>query len=322
MFEDRFTIDSPNGARLNAYRRKAAGTPRGLFLVQHGLAEHAGRYGGFAQDLSASGFTVLAHDHRGHGATLAPGAPPGRFARRDGAEAVIEDCRAVHDFATAKHPGLPVIVFGHSMGGLIAMNYAERFGADLAGLCVWNANFNAGLEERLGRLALKAEKALKGADVPSRLLARATFEAWGKTIAPRRTPFDWLSHDARAVDAYIADPLCGFSPSVSMMEDVLRLVFEGGRRERLRALPKSLPVHLLGGRGDPATDHAGAVEAFAMRLKAAGLAFVRCQIVEGARHETLNEMPEYRDQAMHSLMHWLNDIIPQSGENAQARAAR
>ena len=82
--------------------------------------------GEFAAALAAKGCHVLAHDHRGHGSTTAADAPLRRFARRNGAEKVLADCRAVHLDAIARHPGLPVIVFGHSMGGHGALTLAMK----------------------------------------------------------------------------------------------------------------------------------------------------------------------------------------------------
>ena len=305
---DRLTIESPSGASINIWATQAhdgAGRPRGTVLIFHGLAEHAGRYGPLANLLAGEGFNVFAHDHRGHGATRAPDAPLRRFAKKNGAAAVIADCRAVLEHAAANAPGLPIVVLGHSMGGLIALNFAERFGSDLAGVAVWNANFRTGAAERIGRAALRVEKALKGSDVPSAILQRATFDAWAKSVSPRRTAFDWLSHDENAVDAYVADPLCGFAPTLSMMEDVLGFVFDGGSAKGLAALPAHLPVHLLGGTQDPATDKAEGVRWLDRRLKEAGHDAVTLTIVEGARHETLNEIEAYRGQALDALTGWL-----------------
>ena len=311
MFDQRETLDSRSGAALNLYSRRADAPARGIVLVFHGLAEHAGRYDAFAEDLARLGFHVFAHDHRGHGSTVAPDAPFRRFARRDGWDKVLVDCRAVHEHAARRHPGFPVVVFGHSMGGLIALNHGERHGRDLAALAVWNANFMTGLAENAGRLALKAEKALKGSDVASALMRRATFDAWGRSIEPRRTMHDWLSHDPAAVDAYEADPLCGFSPTISMMEDVLTLIFQGGSAAGLALLPAELPIHLLGGSGDPVTRHGGAMAWLAARLRHAGCRHVTGKIVEGARHETLNETPAFRDEAMASLTAFLQEAVPQ-----------
>ena len=288
----------------------AAGTVRGTVLVFHGLAEHGGRYEGLAAKLSAKGFDVYAHDHRGHGATTARDAPPRRFAKDDGMAKVLADCRAVQVHAAARRPGLPIMVLGHSMGGLIAVNYAERFGSDLAGVAVWNANLRVGAAERVATIALSVEKALKGSDVPSAILQRATFDAWAKSVTSRRTPFDWLSHDPAAVDAYIADPLCGFSPTLSMMQDILALIFAGGSAAGLARLPHRLPVQLLGGTADPATDNAGAMRWLADRLRAAGLRDVTLTVVEGARHETHHEIEPFRSQAFDALSAWLDRIVP------------
>ncbi len=308
MFDETFTLDSPTGAALHTYRARARGRARGIVLVLHGLAEHAGRYGRFAGELAQAGFHVLANDHRGHGQTSARDAPLGRFAGREGARKVIADIRAVEALARRDHPGLPLVLFGHSMGGLVALNVAQAEGPRIDGLAAWNCDINPGPALRVARLALAAERMLKGSDVPSAILARATFEAWGRTVSPRRTGFDWLSHDAAAVDAYCADPLCGFRPSVSMMDDVVTLIREGGSKAGLSRLPRAMPLHLLGGRDDPATDGGKAVEALARRLDALGFASVERVLLDGARHETLNESEPVRARGMAALTEWLGRV--------------
>ena len=310
VFDDRFSLESRTGALLNVYRAEARNGPRGVLLVHHGLAEHAGRYHRFAEEMASLGLAVYAHDHRGHGSTTAHDAPLRRFGRRNGPAKVLADCRTVHERALADHPGLPVILFGHSMGGLIALNYASRHGGDLAGVAIWNANFTYGLSEAAGALALRAERALKGSDVASRLFARATFEAWGKSVGGRRTMADWLSHDDAAVDGYIADPLCGWTPTVSMAADILSLIRLGAVEEAQARLPHALPIHLLGGGEDPATDGAKAVADYAGRLRLAGSRDVTLEIVAGARHDTLHEIDPRRAEALGSLTRWLNRILP------------
>ena len=304
-FDQETSIESRSGATLHLYMTEAEGEPRGTVLVFHGLAEHAGRYGRFARDLAARGFHVLAHDHRGHGSTVAPDAPLRRFAVKGGAEMLLRDCHAVHLYAEKTFGELPLVVFGHSLGGTIALSYAERYGRQLAGLCVWNADVSHGIERRIGRYALKAEKALKGSDVGSDLSHRAMFGAWAKSVSPRRTEFDWLSHDAAAVDAYIGDPLCGFTPTVSMMEDIVRLVFEAGSKAGLSLLPPHLPIHLLGGSEDPATRGGKAIGELAEAMQALDCDRVQAHVIAGARHETLMEIEPIRAAAMRSLERFL-----------------
>jgi alpha-beta hydrolase superfamily lysophospholipase len=287
MFNETRWLDSPTGAKLAYRHQPAAVEPVGVLIICHGLAEHSRRYALFANAMAAAGFQTYAFDHRGHGQTTAPDAPIGRFARRNGAELVLQDVKAIRELAAANHPALPILLFGHSMGGLIALNAATNYPEGFDALVVWNANFNPGVAGRGAQLILRIEQALKGSDVPSGLLPKLTFGAWGKAIPNRRTDFDWLSHDTDIVDAYIADPLCGFDASVSLWRDLFDLTFRGPTL--LHRLPKHLPVHLIGGAQDPATNGGREVLWLSETMKASGLSNVTTKIWPATRHETLND---------------------------------
>jgi len=303
------TLQSPSGAAL-AWRHWPAGAPqKGVLLVSHGLAEHSARYARFAEVMATHGFNVYAHDHRGHGATKAVDAPLGRYAQSQGAAKVVDDVRAMRMMTTSRHPGLPVILFGHSMGGLIALNAAETDPGLYDGLAVWNSNFNPGLAGRAAQAILAIEKMLKGSDVPSGLLSKLTFAAWAKTIPDRRTDYDWLSHDKVEVAKYIDDPLCGFDASVSMWIDLFTLTFDGARTDRLQRLPKNLPIHLVGGGQDPATNGGREIRWLERCMLAVGLKRVTTVIYPTMRHETLNEIE--RDGVMQDFAGWCLSVVEQ-----------
>lgn len=125
---------------------------------------------------------------------------------KDGDRVAIGDVLALNRHIHATHPGLPVVLFGHSMGGLIALNYALVHSDMVDAVAVWNANFNGGIENRAAMALLYAERMLKGSDVPSAILPKLTFRTWGRSIPGHRTPFDWLSRDPAEVEAYVNDP--------------------------------------------------------------------------------------------------------------------
>ncbi len=104
------------------------------------------------------------------------------------------------------------------------------------------------------------------------------------------------------MDAYIADPLCGFDATVSLWIDLFALCYGGASRERLARLPKGLPVHLLGGSEDPATNGGRETRWLAERMRAAGLTDVSRSVLNGFRHETLNEVG--RDAATEAFAAW------------------
>ncbi|MCJ8518444.1 alpha-beta hydrolase superfamily lysophospholipase [Pseudorhizobium tarimense] len=305
MFEGINRQESSTGASL-AYRHQAAvGAARGILLICHGLAEHSGRYGEFARFMSGRGFHVYAHDHRGHGHTSAPDATVGRFARRHGVGKVLEDVQAIRDLAARAHPGLPVILFGHSMGGLAALNAAVDNPGAFEGLSIWNSNFHPGPAGRFAQGVLLTEKALKGADVPSTILPIATFRAWGRSMPEKRTEADWLSSQPEEVDAYNADPLCGFDASVSLWLDVFALTFRGPRL--IDRLPKDMPVYLVGGDTDPATNGGREITWLAHQLRSKGLTRLTSRIWPDTRHETLKD--KVRHKAMEEFASWASGAL-------------
>lgn len=307
-FDTSRTLASSTGAKLNLYIRHADAPARAVVQINHGLAEHAARYGRFADFLAARGYHVYAHDHRGHGATSAPGAPLGRFAQKDGVDHILADVGAVHDLIAERHPGLPVIIFGHSMGGLIALNFTLRHSGRIAAAAIWNANFSAGLLGRLAQAILAFERFRLGSDVPSRILPKLTFADWAKKIPNARTAFDWLSRDPAEVDLYVADPLCGWNASVSMWIDVFDLVFAGADHRNFSAVRKDLPFNLVGGERDPATDGGKAVEALALRMRRMGFSNLVSKVYEETRHESLNEIN--REPIMADFAAWLDRTFP------------
>ena len=306
-FDHQATLASPTGAALNLYVKRAAGPPRAVVQINHGLAEHAARYAGFADFLAIHGFYTYAHDHRGHGFTTAPDAPLGRFAEADGAAKVVADVATVHDLIASEHSGLPVIVLGHSMGGLIALNFVLRHSARVHAAAIWNANFTAGLSGRAALAILAWEKFRLGSDVPSRLLPKLAFRAWGNSIPGRRTPFDWLSRDPAEVEKYITDPLCGWDASVSLWRDLFGLIFAGADDANFANVRRNLPVNLVGGEKDPATDGGKAVEHLAGRMRRMGFSNLVSTIYPDTRHESLNEVN--RNIIMEDFAAWLEGVL-------------
>ncbi len=229
----------------------------------------------------------------------------GRFSTSDGVAKVIADVRAMRNLAVARHRGLPVILFGHSMGGLIALNAAESHPQDFQALSVWNSNFNPGPAGRFAQAVLAVEKMLKGSDVPSAILPKATFGAWGDRSRPPHRLRLALARSCRS-RCYIADPLCGFDASVSLWQDLFRLTFAGASPERLALLPKALPVYLIGGGQDPATNGGREIRWLGRRLMDAGMMQVTTMIYDEMRHETLNEIG--RERAIADFLAWLDRL--------------
>ncbi len=292
------------------YRALHTGTPRGVVQICHGLAEHSARYERFASALVAAGYHVYIHDHRGHGTNIGAHTPRGMFAQKHGHLVAIQDVRALNQHIHEEHPGLPVVLFGHSMGGLIALNYMMDYARTVDAAAIWNANVDGGAESAAALGILYIERMLKGSDVPSTILPKMTFRAWGRSLKGHRTLFDWLSHDAAEVDAYVADPLCGFDASVALWIDIFRMIRRGADNRNFSDIPRNMPFNLVGGAEDPATVNGAAVRRLADRMRKMGFERIQCTILPGTRHESLNEIN--RDKVTQNFLDWLTEALPHS----------
>ncbi|GAB4077132.1 lysophospholipase [Nostocoides australiense] len=302
------TVTAADGTALHTYVWTPPGQPKAIVQIAHGLAEHAQRYGRFADALTAAGYAVYANDHRGHGHTNPVGEGHGYFADTDGFGKVVEDLRAVTEVARAAYPGVPVFLLGHSMGSFLARAYAAAYGADLAGLILSGTAGDAGALGKVGIVVAQAQARLKGRTHASGLLNAMSFGQYNKDFKPNRTDFDWLSRDPDEVDKYVADPLCGNVFSTGFWIDLLSGLNYVHRRDTTAKVPKTLPVHLIAGSMDPVGAKTKGVEAVANQYRAAGVQQVTTHYYIGARHELLNETN--RDEVTADLIAWLDAHLP------------
>ena len=308
-FERRESILSPSGAELAFYRDAPRASPvLGVVQINHGIAEHAARYARFAALLADSGFATFAHDHRGHGHTKAPDATMGSFGENP-EYTLTTDVLAIHDHIAREHPDAPVIVFGHSMGGMITANFVMKHSNRIAGAAIWNASFPKGVLAHAARAILAWERFRRGSDMPSHLLPALTFDSWARQESDGRTQFDWLSRDSHEVDAYVADPLCGWSPSIGMWRAVFELIRKGADDRCFSSVRRDFPFNLVGGGHDPATDGGKAVEMLNRRLQRMGFSNLESTIYPENRHESLNELN--RDLIMKAFVKWARRVVAQ-----------
>ncbi|MEJ6502577.1 MAG: alpha/beta hydrolase [Rhodobacterales bacterium] len=299
---EKTTLESPSGATLNLRSMLPDGASA-VVQVHHGMGEHSARYARFAQALSGAGYAVYVQDLRGYGATIAPDAPLGVLAASGGFEVLAADALAVNDHIRSAHPGLPVVVFGHSMGSILSLYFAMKHPDRMDALACWNSGVDGGALVAISGLILGTERLFRGANAPSKIAMALTFDTWNKAFKPNRTAFDWLSRDDAEVDLYVADPLCGFAASTGLWLDLLGAVKFGGDDQNLARLPKGLPVHLLGGGDDPCSDKGRAMQRLAARMVKVGMQDVTAVVLPKTRHESLNEVN--RDQTTQDFLNWL-----------------
>ena len=301
------TVTAADGTPLFTHRWLPDGDPKAVVQVAHGMAEHSARYARLAEALTAAGYAVYAHDHRGHGRTAGPD-DHGSFADHDGWGTVVADLRAVGEHARAEHPGLPLFLLGHSMGSFLARAAVIEDGRDLAGLVLSGTGGDPGLLGRVGAGVAAAQARVRGRRHRSGLMDTLTFGQYNKAFAPNRTGYDWLSRDDAEVDAYVADPMCGEVFSAGFFADLLSGLGPINDPKKVAGVRRDLPVLLLAGDADPVGEQGKGPRAVAQQYREAGLLDVTCTLYPGARHEIFNETN--RDEVVGDLVRWLDAHLP------------
>ena len=115
--------------------RPATEGPKAVVQLVHGMCEHKERYVPFMEFLADNGIASIIHDHRGHGESVKSARDLGYF-YEGGYLAMIDDIKTVTDKAKNEFPGLPVVLFGHSMGSMAVRSYSKRYDGSICGLIV------------------------------------------------------------------------------------------------------------------------------------------------------------------------------------------
>ena len=248
-------------------------TPRGAVVVVHGLGEHAGRYDHVARRLNRWGFMVRGYDQYGHGESDGKrGALPVSARLLDDLTDVIESTRA----RTA--PGLPLIVLGHSLGGLIAAWHVALGGVPIDGLVLSSPALAIGLSA-----------------FQQLLLATLPRFAPNLTVGNGLDP-DFLSHNPMVVARYRADP----SVHDRISGRLARFMADGGPQVIGRAAQWTVPTLLMYAGADHIIDPRGS-RAFAA---AAPAQVVTAHCFEGLFHEIFNELDS--EPVFELLRQWLD----------------
>jgi alpha-beta hydrolase superfamily lysophospholipase len=269
------TLATSDGLELAGLALRPRGEPRGAVAMVHGFGEHALRYADLHRVLLDAGFAIAAADLRGHGRS------PGPRGHVDAWSDYRADCAAIVALATSLAPGRPVFLFGHSMGGLIVLDYALARPEGLAGVIASGPALVPGGNRR-PVLAFVAR-------LLSRVVPRASIELGLHPSGISSLPAE--------VAAYESDPLVHGRASLRWGAEILRTM--AATLGRADAFP--LPLLLLHGADDPINSPEGS-RLFHARC---GHADHALRLYPGSRHEIHHDVG--RADMERDLLRWLRD---------------
>ena len=261
-------------------------------VLVHGYAEHAGRYDEMAMYFAERGFAVHAYDQAGHGRSPGPRGHVDRFER------LVDELDRFLEQVRLDHPGLPVTLVGHSMGGLVAaatlaFRQPEITDAVLSGSLLQLDGSTGGLRQSLS---------LVFARILSRVVPRLAFST-GLDLRG-------LSRDPEVIRRYREDPL---------VKDRMSVRFASGMSQMVRALRGATdridrPLLVLHGGSDPICPALGS-QRFYDSLPSDVEEESALQLYPELRHEIFQE-PE-REQVWRDMLDWLDSSRKRRAEGTE-----
>jgi alpha-beta hydrolase superfamily lysophospholipase len=273
VMQQESTFAGAGGMQLYAHAYIPAGAPRAVVALVHGFGEHGGRYTYLAEALTNEGLALSTFDHRGHGHS------PGLRGHIDKWDDYLTDIGASLGVAKALAPNKPLFLFGHSMGGLLALNYAIRSPGDLRGVI---------------------------ASAP--LLAPPTVPAWMNTVSSVLSKIkpdfsldtgikpEVISRDPAEIKRYGEDPYVHGRASARLGTELRAAQVW----TQAHAGDLQLPLLLYHGSGDPLVPIAGS-RTFFGNVKVADKQWIEWP---GGYHESHNDL--HRAEVFAAVIEWLN----------------
>jgi acylglycerol lipase len=269
-----YRVDGSDNTCLQAFEWKAPeAQPRGAVVIIHGVRDHASRYSALAEALAGQGLAVYAQDHRGHGLS---GGPRQRF---ESIEQLVGDVHLAVEEAKKRHPGKPVFLYGHSMGGLVATHYSLKHGDQLRGVVLSGA-------------ALKLHPSVTG----GQKVAVRIFGAILPGLSAQPIDDTEFVREPAAKKELAEDPLIDHEdlPARSAKAALTAIEELEQRMEEVK-----VPLLILHGQADKATNAEGSKELAAR----AGSTDKTLRLYEGVFHDLMHE-PE-RDAIITEVSSWM-----------------
>ena len=301
-----FWLDSQGVGKLHCLRWDPEGRPKAIVQILHGIAEFVERYEDFANYLTSHGFLVVGEDHMGHGGSIEGGSIQGYF--QGGWFTAVEDSMKLMQTLKEEYPDTPYILFGHSMGSFMARTILCKYpDCGLKAAIICGTGWMGGI--KLAGMNLMMDAICKKTDEtkPSDRVQAIAFGAYNNRIEHKRTDFDWLTRDPKIVDAYIAHPLCGFSPSAGLFRAMAKGMAYNQKAENLLQMKMDLPVFFIAGGDDPVGDYGKGVHKAADEFIRVGMQDVSRRVYPLCRHEILNEIN--KEEVYEDILQWMESKL-------------
>ncbi|NOY70104.1 MAG: alpha/beta hydrolase [Deltaproteobacteria bacterium] len=273
------TVQASDGIKL-FFRNYPVENETARLVLVHGLGEHSGRYGHVISLLNNKGISVTTYDHRGHGKSEGKRGHVLRF------DEYVADLSLIIDKAVDQMPGgMKILLLGHSMGGLIVLNYIEKFPDKISAV----------IASSPGLAPADKVPVVKGT------LGKLMSSIWPSLTFDNELNPDDLSHDRQVVESYVSDPLVHRRISSRWFTEFLKAMDETVKSGANIKIPFLLQV--------AGSDHIVSPATSKNFFKTVGSTDKTLHFYDGLFHEIYNEKGDSRQRVLSDLESWIDDHV-------------
>ena len=302
-----FYLNSPSDNRfhVDSYRPKNQ-KPKGVLLIITGMAEHAARYEDFSLFLVKNAYSVYICDHPGQGKTAGNPGNTGIITRQRGWQCMLENVRTLYTHVRKEQPEMPVFIFGHSMGSVLARHFTAIYPVYIQGLIISGSLVMSKTFLTLSLILVRLKILFEGFNKKSRWLNKLFYWSFNRHFKPRKTRYEWISSVRQEVVAYDEDPYCGFFLSNGFFREIFKGIAATHRAEALITYRKTLPVLIMSGKEDAVGRFGKDAVKLHKNYFQQNFQNLSLKIFSG-RHELLHE--KNKKEVYEYLLDWLNHSL-------------
>lgn len=257
-------------------REYSVSNPKGVFHLIHGASEHKNRYDDFCEFLVEHGYSAVIADNRGHGESINNSYPIGHM---DSLDQVVKDVQTIRSYIEEEYPGIPVILFGHSFGTMIARKFIQEHDEQYTHLILSGAPNYVNII-KIGVGIAKMVVSSSGGLGFSRVLT---------SLNKVGHDDDWLCYDEETLMDYRNDPLCGFKYTNGGNYTMFKSVEELHNYDGYKVKNPELKILFVSGIDDPIIGGTKGLQDSIDSLKKVGYRNIDSILYQNMKHEILKE---------------------------------
>ncbi len=315
-----YTTTSRNGyTPIHVKVWKPNGDPTGVIQIAHGMSEYIERYDRFARYMASKGFLVVGNDMMGNGQSVESEDDLGYFSipikglkgamknATTSSAYVVRDLHYITKVVKKHYPGIPYVLYGHSMGSFMARRYLMEFGKELDGLILTGS----------GRIPYNRAMAIYGM-VHSLIktrgdrhipvgIGKVMYKSFNRGIKNPSSPNSWISSMEDRVKEYDEDPKCGFPYTLNGYEALAETLVFIEDKNNLERMPKDAKIYIMNGSEDPLGNFGEGVKELLEEFQSYGIDNCSMVLYEGCRHEIINDTCE--EKVYQDMHDWIIENV-------------